>query len=126
MRRFAETRKVGHLGTLDPNATGVLPLLIGRATRLAQYFNTASKTYEGVVSFGHATDTYDVAGTPISAHIEFAPAGEDVESALAQFRGVIDQVPPPVSAKKVGGIPAYKLARAKQPVELRPVRVEIH
>ena len=126
VRRLAGTRKVGHLGTLDPNATGVLPLLLGRATRLAQYFGTADKAYEGVVSFGHSTDTYDVAGTPTSPHVECVIDQEQLLSAVQRFSGVLEQVPPPVSAKKIGGIPAYKLARANQPVELKPVSVHVH
>jgi len=126
VRRLAGTRKVGHLGTLDPNATGVLPLLLGRATRLAQYFGDNEKVYEALICFGHSTDTYDVAGTATSPHVEFSPERETVVAALERFQGSLDQMPPPVSAKKVGGIPAYKLARANQPVELKPVRIEVH
>lgn len=126
IRRFAGTRKVGHLGTLDPLATGVLPLLLGRATRLAQYFGKNRKSYEGVVRFGFATDTYDSAGTPTSPEVAFQPSPEALDEALNAFRGPIQQVPPPVSAKKVAGVPAYKLARANKPVELAPASVEIY
>ncbi|MBC7927451.1 MAG: tRNA pseudouridine(55) synthase TruB [Bryobacteraceae bacterium] len=125
VRRFAGTRKVGHLGTLDPNATGVLPLLLGRATRLAQYFGKAEKKYEGVVYFGYATDTWDSQGKATTEAVECTPSASRVEEALQSFRGSLKQVPPPVSAKKVGGVPAYKLARANKPVALPPVDVEI-
>ncbi|MBC8167468.1 MAG: tRNA pseudouridine(55) synthase TruB, partial [Bryobacteraceae bacterium] len=124
-RGLSGVRKVGHLGTLDPNATGVLPLLIGRATRLAQFFGRAEKKYEGVVHFGHSTDTFDVEGKPTSEPVQVALVREALERALDQFRGVIMQVPPPVSAKKVGGVPAYKLARRNEPPNLPPVQVEI-
>lgn len=125
MRRLAGTRKVGHLGTLDPMATGVLPLLLGGATRLAQFFNRDLKAYEGVVRFGHSTDTYDREGTPTSPEVQPAISREALEAALDQFRGTFQQVPPPVSAKKVAGTPAYKLARMQQPVELKPVQVSV-
>ena len=126
VRRLAGTRKVGHLGTLDPNATGVLPLLLGRATRLAQYFGANDKIYEALICFGHSTDTYDVAGTATSPHVDFSPDREAMVAALQRFQGSLDQMPPPVSAKKIGGIPAYKLVRANQPVELKPVRIEVY
>ena len=125
MRRLAGTRRIGHLGTLDPNATGVLPLLIGRATRLAQFFARAEKVYEGVVQFGYSTDTYDVEGKPTSEAVEFEVDRDALETALDAFRGPLKQVPPPVSAKKIGGGPAYKLARRNEPVELPPADVEI-
>jgi tRNA pseudouridine55 synthase len=125
LRRLANTKKVGHLGTLDPMATGVLPLLLGRATRLAQFCNRQQKTYEGVIRFGFATDTYDREGTPTSP--DSAPVLDPavLDEHLHQFRGKFLQTPPPVSAKKVGGVPAYKLARKNQPVELTPVEVEV-
>ena len=126
MRRIAATKRIGHLGTLDPIATGVLPLLIGNVTRLAQFYSAAEKTYEAVVRFGFATDTYDRAGEPLS---EPAPVALDtawLEAQLSRFVGRIQQTPPPVSAKKIGGVPAYKLARQKKKVELAPVEVEIY
>lgn len=126
VRRIAGTRKVGHLGTLDPMATGVLPLLIGRATRLAQFFRTADKVYEGTVRFGFSTDTYDAEGKAISDEVEVSLDRAVVEEMLGRFIGRVAQVPPPVSAKKVQGTPAYKLARKNIPVELAPVEVEIH
>jgi tRNA pseudouridine55 synthase len=125
-RRFTGTRKVGHLGTLDPMATGVLPLLIGRATRLAQFFGKADKTYEGTVQFGYATDTYDVEGEPVSEAIPVTLDRDVIKELLSAFRGRIQQTPPPVSAKKIQGIPAYKLVRKNIEVKLQPVEVEIH
>src|ERR1700733_4850417 len=88
MRRLADTRKVGHLGTLDPMATGVLPMVIGRATRLAQFFATSEKSYDAIIRFGWATDTYDRVGTPISDAMEPAFSRTALESALDSFRGL--------------------------------------
>ncbi len=126
MRRLAGTRKIGHLGTLDPQATGVLPLVIGRATRLAQFYVRNDKVYDAWLHFGYSTDSYDKDGKPTSPVTEPRIDREELERALAGFRGVIEQVPPPVSAKKIGGTPAYKLARQQKPIELAPVRVEIY
>lgn len=125
MRRIAGTKKVGHLGTLDPLATGVLPLLLNRATRLAQFYTGNDKTYEGTIRFGYATSTYDAAGEPITPQSDPALSPEDVERALAPFRGTFAQTPPPVSAKKIQGRPAYELARKNIPVELKPVEVTV-
>ncbi len=111
VRRLANTRKVGHLGTLDPMATGVLPLVVGRATRLAQFFSAGEKKYEGRIRFGWATDTYDREGTPVSAQTEPHFTRVELEAALAQFRGTFRQTPPPFSAKKIAGTPAYRMAR---------------
>ena len=126
VRKLANTRKVGHLGTLDPVATGVLPLVIGRATRLAQFFSASEKEYDASIRFGWATDTYDRVGTAISPAVEPAFSRADLEAALASFRGTYLQTPPPFSAKKVDGKPAYRLARKKIPVELEPVEVHIY
>src|SRR5690349_4506788 len=106
MRRLANTRKVGHLGTLDPMATGVLPLVIGRATRLAQFFTAGEKKYDARIRFGWSTDTYDREGTATSAAVEPQLTREGVEAALAGFRGIFLQTPPPYSAKKIAGTPA--------------------
>jgi tRNA pseudouridine55 synthase len=125
MRGIAGTHKIGHLGTLDPSATGVLPLVIGRATRLAQFYTRNDKLYEGVIEFGYSTDSYDAEGMPTSAKTDIALDRDTVEKLLDRFRGEFDQVPPPVSAKKIGGRPAYELARKHQPVELKPVHVHI-
>jgi len=126
VRRLAGTRKVGHLGTLDPLATGVLPLVVGRATRLAQFLMRGDKTYDAVVRFGYATDTYDRDGTPVSPITEPELDRARLEAVLDQFRGRITQMPPPISAKKVGGTPAYRLVRRNVPVELKPVEVTVH
>ena len=125
MRGIAGTRRVGHLGTLDPIATGVLPVMIGQATRLARFLENSAKTYDAVVRFGFATSSYDRAGEPGPVtEVHLTP--ESLEECLAPMRGEFDQVPPPVSAKKVGGVPAYKLARQNTPVELAPVRITVH
>jgi tRNA pseudouridine55 synthase len=126
IRRLANTRKVGHLGTLDPMATGVLPLVLNRATRLAQFYTRSDKVYEGVIRFGFSTDTYDRMGSATSPVTEPAVGRSELEAAIERFRGVIQQVPPAVSAKKVDGKRAYELARKKLPVELKPVEVTIH
>jgi tRNA pseudouridine55 synthase len=125
VRRILHERSVGHLGTLDPMATGVLPLVTGTLTRLAQFYTASEKTYEGTVRFGFATDTYDAAGEPTSAAHEVRLDAEQVEELATGFRGVIEQIPPPFSAKKINGVPAYKLARQLKQVVLKPVQVEI-
>ncbi|HKM47289.1 MAG TPA: tRNA pseudouridine(55) synthase TruB [Terriglobales bacterium] len=125
VRRILGQRTVGHLGTLDPSATGVLPIVLGNLTRLAQFYVHSEKTYEGVIRFGFATDTYDADGEPTTPHQEVHITLDDVRALAAQFQGVIEQMPPPFSAKKIAGVPAYKLARKKQEVELKPVQVEI-
>src|ERR1700690_2196359 len=101
MRRLAGTRRVGHLGTLDPGATGVLPLVIGRATRLAQFYTRNDKVYEGVIHFGYSTDSYDADGEPTSPEVPVVLEGAELERVLDKFRGDFLQVPPPVSAKKI-------------------------
>jgi tRNA pseudouridine55 synthase len=125
VRRFAGTRKVGHLGTLDPGATGVLPLVVGRATRLAQFYTRNDKIYEGIIHFGYATDSYDADGERVTPEVPVTLDGAELEAALDRFRGAFDQIPPPVSAKKIGGRPAYELARRHLPVELKPVAVQV-
>jgi tRNA pseudouridine55 synthase len=126
MRGIAGTRRVGHLGTLDPIATGVLPLMIGQATRLARFWDGSEKEYEAVVRFGFATSTYDRAGEPCGANTEPNVTEQQIEACLAPMRGEIEQTPPPVSAKKINGVPAYKLARKNIAVDLAPVRVSIY
>jgi len=126
LRRLAGTRKVGHLGTLDPMATGVLPLVIGRATRLAQFYTQSDKVYEARVRFGFSTDTYDAEGTATSAPCEPTIEADDLERHLDAFRGDFLLRPPPVSAKKIRGVPAYKLARQHVEVDLKPVPVTVH
>jgi tRNA pseudouridine55 synthase len=125
VRRILQQRSVGHLGTLDPMATGVLPLVTGSLTRLAQFYTASEKTYEGTIRFGFATDTYDAEGEPTTTPQEVTLRAEQVEAVAARFRGVIEQTPPPFSAKKIKGVPAYKLARKQKEVVLQPVQVEI-
>lgn len=125
LRKITGERSIGHLGTLDPMATGVLPLLLGKFTRLAQYFSTAQKSYSGTIRFGFATDTYDAEGVAAGVDVQPALTLEQVRSVAARFHGELEQLPPPFSAKKIGGTPAYKLARAGKPVELKPAKVDI-
>jgi len=126
MRGIAGTRRVGHLGTLDPIATGVLPLMIGQATRLARFWDGSEKEYEAVVRFGFATSTYDRAGEPCGPDTTPNITAEQIEACLSPMRGEIEQTPPPVSAKKINGVPAYKLARKNIAVDLAPVPVSIY
>ncbi len=129
LRRITGERSIGHLGTLDPMATGVLPLLMGRFTRLAQYFSAAQKSYTGSIRFGFATDTYDSEGEPAGADpwpdLASTVTLERIREAAARFHGEMQQMPPPFSAKKIDGKPAYKLAREGKPVQLKPARVQI-
>jgi tRNA pseudouridine55 synthase len=125
VRRILKERSVGHLGTLDPLATGVLPLVAGSLTRLAQFYTKSDKTYEGVIRFGFATDTYDAEGEPCGAPQSVELSSTQVEEIAARFRGTIEQMPPSFSAKKIHGVPAYKLARKRREVPLQPVQVEI-
>lgn len=135
-RRALRTSRIGHTGTLDPLATGVLPLVIGRATRLASMLSGAAKTYEAGIRFGCATDTYDARGRivndpegRIAADVTTPPPAsltrDAIEAALDAFRGTFDQTPPPYSAKKIGGVPAYALARRSREVTPAPVKVQV-
>ncbi|MBM3754182.1 MAG: tRNA pseudouridine(55) synthase TruB [Acidobacteria bacterium] len=121
MRRIAGTRRVGHLGTLDPMATGVLPVVINRATRLSQFLMKTDKVYEAVVRFGYSTDTFDADGETVGPVVE--PVIDPM--VFGEFIGELDQIPPPVSAKKINGVPAYKLARRDVAVDLPPSRVTV-
>ena len=125
LRRITGEQSIGHLGTLDPMATGVLPLLIGRYTRLAQFFSSAEKNYTGTIRLGFATDTYDGDGELVGHRVTPAATISEIRAAAARFDGEIQQIPPPFSAKKVAGTPAYKLARAGKPVELKPATIRI-
>ncbi|MDQ3474341.1 MAG: tRNA pseudouridine(55) synthase TruB [Acidobacteriota bacterium] len=128
VRRIVGERRVGHTGTLDPFATGVLIVLVGRATRLAQFLSGSVKEYEAVIRLGFATDTGDVTGrplTPVAEKTSSRPQVE-VEAALASLRGEIEQVPPMFSAKRIGGRKLYELARRGEEVERKAVRVTIH
>src|SRR3982074_3582928 len=111
LRKLVNTRRVGHLGTLDPMATGVLPLVIGRATRLAQFYVRNDKVYDATVRFGYSTDTYDREGAAMSAPSEPALNSDMIEQRLGAFRGEFLLRPPAVSAKKIQGVPAYRFAR---------------
>jgi tRNA pseudouridine55 synthase len=125
VRRILQEPSVGHLGTLDPLATGVLPLVTGNLTRLAQFYGASGKTYEGVIRFGFSTDTYDSDGEAQSPVRIVNVSLEQLRALASQFVGLIEQMPPPFSAKKIKGVPAYKLARRHQEVALKPVQVEI-
>jgi tRNA pseudouridine55 synthase len=126
IRGIFRTRRVGHLGTLDPIATGVLPVRIGQATRLAQFWERSDKEYDATVRFGFATSTWDRAGQPAGPMGTPELSRAVIETCLVAQRGEIRQTPPPVSAKKVSGVPAYKLARRNVAVVLEPVRVMIY
>lgn len=129
LRKITGERSIGHLGTLDPMATGVLPLMLGKYTRLAQYFSSAEKSYSGQIRFGFATDTYDAegeaAGPDCFAAFEPQLTLERVRAVASRFHGVMEQMPPAYSAKKIAGTPAYKLAREGKPVELKAAKVRI-
>jgi tRNA pseudouridine55 synthase len=126
VRRATGERSIGHLGTLDPMATGVLPLLLGRYTRLAQFFAMAEKTYEGTIRFGFATDTFDAQGPPAGEPRPLTLSLSELRTLAARFHGEMLQMPPIFSAKKIAGVPAHKLARAGKPVEVKPARIVIH
>jgi tRNA pseudouridine55 synthase len=130
VRHILHERRVGHTGTLDPFATGVLVILVGRATRLAQFLSGLEKEYEAVIRLGYSTDTGDVTGKRIADQdADFNPVlwtSEKIETALASLRGEIDQVPPMYSAKKQAGRKLYELARQGQEVERKAVRVCIN
>jgi len=123
-RKLAGTKRAGHLGTLDPMATGLLVLVTGIATRLAQFYGKSEKTYLAEITFGQTSDTYDAEGEVIPTNAP-VPGAEIILAALDEFRGKFLQTPPPVSAKKIKGVPAYKLARQHVAVELAPVPVEV-
>jgi len=129
LRKITGERSIGHLGTLDPMATGVLPLLMGKYTRLAQYFSSAEKSYSGTIRFGFATDTYDAEGQPagpdLAPELNSSLTLDHLRAAAARFHGEIKQMPPAFSAKKIAGTPAYKLARQGKPVELKAVMIHI-
>ncbi len=124
-RRILGFRQIGHLGTLDPLATGVLVLLLGRATRLAQFYVGRRKRYDSTFRFGFATDTYDADGAPQGPDSSPMLDRAEIERLAAGRVGCFPQMPPPYSAKKIHGRPAHELARKKKPVDLRPVEIEV-
>jgi tRNA pseudouridine55 synthase len=124
-RHILGERSIGHLGTLDPMATGVLPLVLGRMTRLCQFYSSSEKVYEGTIRLGLATDTYDCDGDPAGPPQVVNVTLEGISVQASGFVGVLQQTPPAFSAKKIKGVPAYKLARKKLEVELVPVEVEV-
>lgn len=126
LRRVAGERSIGHLGTLDPMATGVLPLLMGKYTRLAQFFGQSQKSYEGRIRFGFATDTFDAEGSAVTPVKPLELPLDELRKLACGFRGEIDQMPPIYSAKKIQGVPAHKLARAGAEVPVKPARITIH
>ena len=132
IRRILHVRRVGHTGTLDPFATGVLVILIGRATRLAQFLSGVEKEYEAVIRLGYATDTGDLTGKRIqgneenSGRVTGSWSRDEIEAALESLRGEIEQVPPMYSAKKQDGRKLYEMARRGEEVERKPVSVCIH
>ena len=124
VRRLGGQRRVGHAGTLDPFATGLLVLLLGRATRLLPYLAGEPKVYDAVVAFGHETDTDDATG--VATRTAPAPSRAALDAALASLTGAIQQVPPAYSAKQQGGQRAYVAARRGAPLDLAPVAVTVH
>lgn len=130
VRRALGTKRVGHVGTLDPMATGVLPLVIGRATRLATLLSVGPKIYAAVIRLGMVTDTYDATGSVISSAPGETPTVDitldAIEAASRRFVGTFHQQPPPFSAKKIRGVRAYRLARRRRPVPLSPVEITVH
>lgn len=125
VRRVSGEPSIGHLGTLDPMATGVLPLLLGKYTRLAQFFGPLEKSYTGTIRFGFATDTYDAEGQATGGSIKVSLKLDQIREAAKRFQGEIEQMPPPFSAKKTDGKRAYQLARAGETPKLVPVRITI-
>lgn len=126
VRRATGESSVGHLGTLDPMATGVLPLLLGKYTRLAQFFGASEKAYTGTIRFGFATDTYDAEGKAASEPRDVSLTLDGIRAAAAKFSGEIEQMPPPFSAKKIDGKSAHRIARAGETPKLKTARVVIH
>lgn len=125
VRKLLDTRRVGHGGTLDPDATGVLLVAVGRATRFFPFLSKADKAYEGTIRLGFATDTFDGSGRPVSERRPVTAARDDVAAAMRTFEGTILQMPPRFSAKKLAGTPVHRLARADKEFTLEPVTVTV-
>jgi tRNA pseudouridine55 synthase len=126
VRKVLGTRRVGHTGTLDPFATGVLAVCVGKATRLSRFLMDGEKVYEAGVRFGFATSTDDFTGEPLGVPATASPSRDEVEAAARAFVGGIDQVPPAYSAKRVAGRKMYELARRGEAVTAAPSRVVVH
>jgi tRNA pseudouridine55 synthase len=126
VRRATGEKSIGHLGTLDPMATGVLPLLLGKYTRLAQFFGQAEKHYTGHIRFGFATDTFDAEGVASGNVLPLTHSLAELVTLGSRFHGEMDQMPPIYSAKKINGVAAHKLARSGAEVAVKPARITIH
>lgn len=126
VRRATGEKSIGHLGTLDPMATGVLPLLLGKWTRLAQFFSSAEKGYTGAIRFGFATDTYDAEGEAAGESKPLTQTLDELRVLAMGFHGEIEQTPPAFSAKKINGVPAHKLARQGKEVPVKPAKIHVH
>jgi len=126
IRKIIKFKKVGHFGILDPLSTGLLIIGVGKATRLFPFYSKMDKTYEGEITLGFATNTYDSSGTPTSAAQKNFPQESILLKEMKKFEGEIIQIPPPFSAKKYKGKPLYALARKKKKFELRPTKVFVH
>ncbi|MBZ5534371.1 MAG: tRNA pseudouridine(55) synthase TruB [Acidobacteriia bacterium] len=126
VRRITGHTRVGHFGTLDPMATGVLPVALGGATRLQQFYLGSRKVYSGTIRFGFSTSTYDSEGRPSSEEKIVSILAKELEEVRGQFVGPIQQTPPAFSAKKIRGVSSHRLARKNQPVELKPIQVEVY
>ncbi len=126
MRTLLGIKKVGHYGTLDPLATGLIVLAAGKATRLFPFFSKADKSYKARIRFGYSTDTYDSTGKPTSKEGATYPSRSRLLKGIRGFLGEIEQLPPPYSAKKYKGKPLYALARQNKEFELKPSRVIVH
>jgi tRNA pseudouridine55 synthase len=126
LRKLLRTKRIGHTGTLDPFATGVLVMLVGKATRLAQFLDKDIKEYEAVIQFGFETDTGDLTGTQTAKGTKNNVSAAEIERVLPDFRGEISQVPPMYSAKKVDGKKLYELARKGLEIERKPVNITIY
>ncbi len=126
VRRVTGETSIGHLGTLDPMATGVLPLLLGKYTRLAQFFGQAEKSYTGTIRFGFATDTFDAEGQAAGEDVPLGVGLAELRELARRFHGEMEQMPPVFSAKKINGVAAHKLARAGMDVPVKAARITIH
>ena len=126
VRKLLKQKRVGHAGTLDPLASGVLPVCVGQATRVAEYLSESGKAYQAEIVFGSATDTYDAEGVITATASTSELSLHQVEEALTHFRGSLMQYPPRYSAIKIQGQPAYKRARAGEAIELEPRHVVIY